>query len=247
MTEPPGQDHVADSRFVRGLAFWVVGAQRRAALTVLLMAVMTAVLGFYATRSLGFNVDPNALFSADLRFQKMIREFSRHFPVLTDSLLIVVDGATPEATRDAQEALAVALATRTNVFKRVFLPGEDPFFERRGLLYGDIDELEDFADHMALFQPVLGKLSQDPSLQTLTRVLRQGLESREPNGKDDEVWERILSEDITGLPVNLVESARATWASLRDALLWRQRVPGHCGRFQGQHRWSRAELPPCAG
>jgi predicted RND superfamily exporter protein len=31
---------------------------------------------------------------------------------------------------------------------------------------------------------------------------------------------RPLCQDITGLPVNLVESARATWDSLREALLW---------------------------
>ena len=61
---------------------------------------VTLLAGSYAWRELGFNTNPNDLFDRDLPFQQMIRRFEAHFPQLTDSLLIVVDGEDPLAVRD---------------------------------------------------------------------------------------------------------------------------------------------------
>ena len=192
-TTSGGKLEGADERLlVALLARWVDAVQRHAGASVLAILIVSIGLGGLASQTVGFNVDPNALFSEDLRFQKMISEFSRYFPVLTNSLLIVVDGTTPEGTRSAQIELADALAKRGDVFHRVFLPGEDPFFERSGLLYGSLDQLEDFADHMAMLQPVLGELSQNPTLPTLARVIRLGLEEADENGVDAERWETVL-------------------------------------------------------
>lgn len=188
----PEEDAQADAMLTRWLCRWVAASQRHALATVALSLVATAALGLYASANLGFNADPNALFSKDLRFQRMIAEFSRYFPVLTDSLLVVVDGDTPEATREAQTELAAALEARTEAFHRVFLPGEEPFFERVGLLYGSLEDVEDFADSMALLQPVIGELSEEPTLPTLARVIELGLEESGGEGLDAERWERVL-------------------------------------------------------
>ena len=166
--------------------------QRRAARTVALIALATLPLGFLATQTLGFNADPNALFSPDLRFQQMIQVFSRYFPVLTNSLLIVIDGTSSETTREAQEELLAALAPQTDVFDRVFLPGEDPFFERAALLYASVDELEEFADGIARVQPMLGELSRDPSLSTLARMIQIGLEETDAIADGQENWVAVL-------------------------------------------------------
>jgi hypothetical protein len=181
-----------ESLLTRGLYRWVALCQKHARATVVGLLAVTAALGFYASTHLGFNADPNALFSKDLRFQRMIAEFSRYFPVLTQSLLIVVDGSTPEATRDAQLALSAALADRTDRFHRVFLPGEEPFFERTGALYGSVEDVEDFADGMALMQPLIGELSESPTLPTLTRVIRLGIEASDASTADADRWRRVL-------------------------------------------------------
>ncbi|MEO2236689.1 MAG: orotidine 5'-phosphate decarboxylase / HUMPS family protein, partial [Candidatus Poseidoniia archaeon] len=41
-------------------------------------------------------------------------------------------------------------------------PGGGEFFERNGLLYQGVDELDAFADQMARIQPLLTQLEQDP-------------------------------------------------------------------------------------
>jgi hopanoid biosynthesis associated RND transporter like protein HpnN len=182
-----------DRWLARLLSRLVERAQRRAGLTVVLTLVLTGVLGVYANRNIGFNADPNSLFSADLRFQHAIRRFSRYFPVLTNSLLIVVEGETPEQTREAAKTLLVALADDTTVFHRAFQPGEDLFFELHGLLYGTVEEVDDFADHMALLQPVLGQLAADLSVPTLASVVETGLEHKGASETHAEGWEMVLT------------------------------------------------------
>jgi uncharacterized protein len=154
--------------------------------------LVSLLAGGYAWRDLGFDVDPNHLFSEDLPFQRMIARFSEHFPVLTNSLLVVVDGRTPEATRAAADALAAALRQRHDRFRSVYFPGEESFFESHGLLYLDTDDLETFADGLVRMQPMIGALSADPSLGTLVRLIRRALGEAAPADVDPARWAEVL-------------------------------------------------------
>ena len=160
----------------RALARWVALALRNGPAVIVATSLVCAGAGFYAYRNLGFNVDPKDLFSKDLSFQRMSRLFEARFPTLTDSLLVVVEADTPEATRSAAEALAGRLAARSEVFGSVYFPGEESFFESHGLLYTDLDDLDVFAEDMARLQPVIGRLSRDPSIASLAHVIHTGLE-----------------------------------------------------------------------
>jgi hypothetical protein len=164
----------------RGISRWVAWVGRNAGAVALVTLALTPLFGLYASLTLGFNTDPSALFSSHLRFQRLAREFSQYFPILTDALLIVVDGENPERTREAATALGAHLKSKPQVFGDVYVPAENEFFERNGLLYLDPDDLEDFADHMTRLQPVIGELSSDASLPTLTRLIRTGLEAFAP-------------------------------------------------------------------
>lgn len=218
----PADPLPSDSRLLdRLLIGWVEAAARRATLTVVVMLLITAGLGVYAARNLSFNVDPNALFSADLRFQKAIVRFSEYFPVLTNSLLVVVDGPTPEATREAAARLLPALDSQREVFLRAFQPGEDRFFERHGLLYGSLDDLDNFADHMALLQPVLGELAHNLSLPTLADVIQLGLEQDDVDVSDSEGWPTVLD--------HLREVADAVQAGDRSAHSWEELLVSAAG------------------
>jgi hopanoid biosynthesis associated RND transporter like protein HpnN len=62
------------------------------------------------------------------------------------------------------------------LFRDVYEPGGGEFFEKNGLLYLSVDELEDFADKMTAAQPLIGFLSQDLSLKGLFSVVGQAIE-----------------------------------------------------------------------
>ena len=172
------------------LARWVALSLRHGGAVTLLMLLVSAGAAVHAFRTLGFNTNPNELFSDSLRFQRMIRDFEQHFPQLTDSLLVVVDADTPEAARAAADTLAARLRQRSDHFTDVYFPGEEAFFERHGLLYMSVDELDEFAGRLAELQPLIGGLTRDPSLATLAKLVRQGLEQRP---RDEEEAARLRS------------------------------------------------------
>jgi hypothetical protein len=181
-----------DDWLARALVGWLDFVLRRRAAVLVAIVLATAASGVYSARNLGFNLDPNDLFSPELRFQRMIVEFERHFPVLTNALLVVVDGDTPESTREVADELVGRLRARSDLFTSVYFPGEETFFESHGLLYTDLDDLDTFADEMARLQPVIGALSRDPSLVELSRVIRLGLEHVDEETWDVERWQSVL-------------------------------------------------------
>ncbi len=166
----------AEDAVGHALSRWVALCLRHGTVVLVGMLGLTLAACWFAYRTLGFNMDPNALFTEDLRFQQMIAEFEEHFPQLTDSFLVVVDAPTSELARQASEALAEELGEQGDHFTAVYFPGEEAFFEANGLLYQSVDDLDDFAERIAQLQPVLARLSLDPSLSSLSWVVKNSLE-----------------------------------------------------------------------
>ncbi len=163
----------------RLLVRWVEGVLRRPGAVSLAIGLLTLVLGAYAATHLGVNMDnKTTLLAEHLPFQQRARAFEERFPVLDDSLLVVIDGGTPDASREATARLADALAERPDVARSVYPADADPFFEKHALLYRSVEELEDFSDQLVRFQPVLGELARSPDLATLGGVIERALADR---------------------------------------------------------------------
>gem|GEM_PF-7115774 len=143
--------------------------------------LLTLTLAFYAATHLGINSDNVRLVSEDLSSRRNHEAFAALFPNLENALLIVVEGETPELARDAADALTAKLLQRPDAFADAYVPGGGSFFERVGLLYRSIAELEEFADQMARVQPLLAELERDSSIANLTALVRQGLDAVGPD------------------------------------------------------------------
>ena len=145
------------------LARWVAFSVRHGVVVATLILLASVAAAFYAGRNLGFNTNANELFSDDLRFQRMIRSFEEHFPQLTDSLLIVVDGETAESVRSAADALAARLRQRGDAFTDVYFPGEEAFFAIAKLKQGE------FRFHA---NATIGKTIERPTATLLMEAMR---------------------------------------------------------------------------
>jgi uncharacterized protein len=172
----------------------VARVRRRAGRVVAVHAVLTLAVGVWTAGHLGVNTDAKSLLAADLPFQRAAGDLARRFPPLDDALLVVVDADTPEAARTGARALAARLAADPARFRDVFVPGADDFFQRAGLLYRSPAELEDFADHIARIQPVLGELTRNPSLASLALLVRRGLAEEAAAGRDAAQWSKVLDQ-----------------------------------------------------
>ncbi len=180
------------ARLTALLVAWLALVQRRARLVIGIDLAVTLVLALVAALFLGVNMDNKAVIANHLPFVKDTAAFEEHFPSLEYAILIVVDAETPELARGATTSLRAHLRKRTDLFSAVYSPASGPFFERHGLLYRSVDELDDLVDQLARMQPIIADLSRDGSIANLARVIRLGLEQQRDAPIDPEQWAAVL-------------------------------------------------------
>lgn len=163
------------ARLEQWLAAWVDLMTRRAGWVLLLGAVITLLGGWYSVTHLAMDTDDSDLISKEVPWRQDYIAYQNAFPVYTDNLVIVVDGATPDLASAATKRLAGALRDQPGLFKSVYVPGGGEFFARNGLLYLKSDKLNDLADRLTQIQPFLGRLSSDPTLVTFFDLLGQAM------------------------------------------------------------------------
>jgi len=175
-TAPSPLDSHPGRRMLAGWIRWV----RKSAIAVLGLALLlTAGAAQFTISHIGINTDTTDMLSEELPFRRYDRALNKAFPQLWDTLIVVVEAATPDLADGGARRLAAALAARPELFGEVFYPDGAPFFRRNGLLYLESAELAALGDRLAEVQPLLGALAADPSLRGLAGVLHQAL------GQDD--------------------------------------------------------------
>ncbi len=207
----------AEQRIADLLAAWfrLVGRWPRA--VVLVIAVLTIWLGLYASSHLGVNTDLDAMFSEQLPHRVLELEYERTFPMMSETVLVVIDGETAERASEAAQRLGDRMRAAPKLFRSVYVPGGD-FFEEHALLYMTTDELEDFADHLARVQPYLAGLAKDGTLRGLANLLERGVAAV----RDGE----IEGAELTSILERTVRAVRAVLDGRRYRLSWAEVVAG---------------------
>ncbi len=149
----------------------VAAAHRRAALVTGTALALTLLAAWYAAGHLSINTDIGRLLPRDLPWRQNEIALDRAFPQNADLLAVVIDGTTGEAAEDAAQHLADALRAEPLLFHAVRRPDGGPFFNRNGLLYLPIDELQMLSQQLIAAQALIGSLSSDPSLRGLFDTL----------------------------------------------------------------------------
>jgi len=196
-------------RFVANVVGW---SERRALFLVLVAVLLSAMAGLYTVRSLGMDTDTANMISSDLPWRKDVAHFNEIFPQNSGLLVVLVDGATPDATEDAAAALYERIKTRSDLFKTVRRADGGPFFEKYGLLFLSVPELQHLAKAAIEAQPFIGSLSQDPSLRGLFNVLALAMDgvARKAASMDR------LEKPLSGISATLSEAMSGG----RQAMSW---------------------------
>jgi hypothetical protein len=75
------------------------------------------------------------------------------------------------------------------MFPRVYVPGGGEFFTHHALLYLNVDELYDLADHLAGVQPMLAELARDHTLPGLVGILDTAIDAAQT---DADILENLI-------------------------------------------------------
>jgi hopanoid biosynthesis associated RND transporter like protein HpnN len=153
----------------------VDAAQRRPRAVLAASLLLAALALAYAAGHLGVNSNTDDLLSDELPHRRNLAAFARRFGDSGLDLVVVVEGATAGITHDAASALTERLAADGERFAKVVAPGSGEFFDRNGLLYLDVDDLEALADRLARAQPFLAELAREPTLPRLLELLASAL------------------------------------------------------------------------
>jgi hopanoid biosynthesis associated RND transporter like protein HpnN len=184
----------SEDLITNALTRWVHAVSRRPRTVVAATGLLTLAFAFYAATHLGINSDNVRLIGEDVPSRRNHEAFAALFPNLEHALLIVVDGKTPELARDAADALTAEIRSRPDTFTNIYVPGGGDFFERAGLLYRSVTELEEFADQMARVQPLLAELERDSSIANLTALVQRGLDAVGDQPGEVDQWVKVLDQ-----------------------------------------------------
>jgi hopanoid biosynthesis associated RND transporter like protein HpnN len=160
---------------------------------------LTFLIAVYSVFNFSIDTDLNNMVSEDLPFRQDDKRLSKLFPQLSDTLDIVIDGQTPELAMSAQKMLARQLKKNNDLFKTVFVPGGGSFFEKNGLFYMSIEELEDLTTNLAEAQPFLAILSQDWSLSGFFASLKQIVKNSDESVYDNKSLILLYSHIVNAI------------------------------------------------
>jgi uncharacterized protein len=132
------------------------------------LATLGAVLFTY--ENFAINTDTSEFISSKLPWRQREIQLDAAFPQQVDTLLVVVDGKTPELAADAADRLGAALKGRDHI-QAIYGEETNRFFDKNGLLYLSLDEVRTTTEQLIRAQPFLGTLSADPTLRGLAQAL----------------------------------------------------------------------------
>jgi hopanoid biosynthesis associated RND transporter like protein HpnN len=132
--------------------------------------------GNYFTRHFAITSDSNKLMSSSLPWRQQELMLDRAFPQRIDRIVAVIDATTPEAADNAADALVQELSWRSDVIRTISRADGGEFFERNGILFRSLDEVQRDTADLISAQPFLGTLAADPTLRGIFRALSQSLE-----------------------------------------------------------------------
>lgn len=212
---------------VQTITWWEGKVLRHPWKIVLVFLIATGWTLDYTMKNLSVNANTAEMLSLDLPFQRNRIRLESAFPQDVSTFLMVVEGNTPEQTAEAVRQLGEALRARTDNIKSVYLPDDSDFFQKNGLLYLDLPELEELSVDLANAQPFIGRLATDFSLRGLFSIIGDALTHQEND----------FEFDLDPLLSKLAEATDAAAAGTTYRLSWQQLMlkdqqgPGITQRF----------------
>jgi hopanoid biosynthesis associated RND transporter like protein HpnN len=135
------------------------------------MLALTLAAGVLAAFRLSIDTDIENMLPSDVGWRQDEFALDKAFPQNNSLLVVVIDGKTPDLAESAAEALAERMRTEPQFFDYVRQPDGGPFFDRNGLLFLSVAELEAMSQDLVAAQPLMGSMARDPSLRGLFGAL----------------------------------------------------------------------------
>jgi hopanoid biosynthesis associated RND transporter like protein HpnN len=184
------------------LGRWVRFVQRHPYAFILI--IFGATFGASSFTIMHFHVvtDMTALVAHESDYRQKEQEFKEAFPMFSRTLVVVIDAPTPEIAASASDQLTRLLRRQPDLFRWVYQPGGGSFFDRNGLLYLSMEDLEELTDSLAEVQPLLALITEDMTLRGFLSAMERALQADGDPRIPEQRLSRIL--DTLGTTVSSI-------------------------------------------
>lgn len=194
-------------------ACWADFSYRNAAWLIPLILLLTALGAVYTADNLGVHTDTTDMLSEEVPFRANHIRYLKSFPKQEDALILVLNAPTPEQSHHSAKRVTQFLHSDPAQFSNVFFLTGEPFFEKNGLLFKDIAELERITDHLSAAQPMIARIAESPTLHTFASVLTEAVEALRKGRKSE--LEQVFDSVGATLDARLKGQSRAlSWQAL---------------------------------
>jgi len=197
---------------IKTIHWWEANVLNRPWWLLALSLIATGFIGKYVYDNLTVNTNTADMISIDLPFQQNRIKLETAFPQDVSTVLLLVEGKTPEQTSEAVKRLGQGLRQQKDYIKSVYIPDEGDFFAKNGMLYLSLPELQDLSKQLANAQPFIGRLSQDNSLAGLFGILGQALKATDED----------IAIELDPVLMRIREAIQADQAGKPYQLSWQQ-------------------------
>jgi hopanoid biosynthesis associated RND transporter like protein HpnN len=192
----------------------------------LLLAIASAD---YFTRHFAISTDSKQLLSSSLPWRQQEAMLNAQFPQRIDQLIAVIDAATPEAVDDAADALVNEIASRSDLIRNVSRPDGGEFFERNGILFLSVKNVQRATADLISAEPFLGTLAADPTLRGVFRTFSQSIEGvRLGKAKLDSLTPAL---DALANALEFIDKGKSPSFSWRKLIAGQEPKPSELRRF----------------
>lgn len=179
---------------------------------ILSVCAVIAIIQF-----LGVDTDSSKMLSSSLGFQQKTQAFNRDFPNIKNTIIVVVRSDIVDAADATARELVSRLSKSTRV-KNVFSSSVDSFFQKNGLLYQDVDELETQLDQLNKSASLLASLREDSSLVNFFHSLFTAEELAEKAEFERSFLDDFYADADETIKARLVGSfAPLSWAKTQNS------------------------------
>jgi uncharacterized protein len=183
-------------------------ARHNRLMTIIGAALMVAAATYDVAR-FSITTDVEALISQSLPWHQRQLAFSDAFP--QKGISAVIRAPTSENAALATDALAPELSKSSDLLRSVVRPDSGEFFERDGLLFASVADVEKSIGGLTKAQPLISGLAADPTLRGVMKALSsaaQGVQGGQIK-LDDLAWPLSLAEKTLG---NVLSDRHATFS-----------------------------------
>ncbi|MBX9893908.1 MAG: MMPL family transporter [Nitrosomonas sp.] len=198
---------------VRFFSHWAIFSYRYAVWIILLILALTTFSTLYTAENLGVHTDTTDMLSEEVPFRANHIRYIQSFPQHEDTLLLALNAPTPEQVHEAAKAFTAFLNNDHPHFSGIYYLAGEPFLEKNGLFFKDLDELTRISDYLAAAQPLIARIAESPTLYTFSAVLTDAAEELRKGRKLD--LESVFSAVSATLDARIAGQSRAlSWQAL---------------------------------